>query len=82
MYTYIEYSKFLSLETNKELRELQSTYLGFPIRLPMKFHDVVKFLPDRIQLVANKISDFWAKCLIIDLHFDFSGLKIELSQKK
>ena len=47
----------------------------------MNFHDVVKFLPDRVQLGANEISDFWAKCLVIDIHFDFLGLKIELSQK-
>ena len=47
----------------------------------MNFHDVVKFLPDRVQLGTNEISDFWAKCLVIDFHFDFLGLKIELSQK-
>ena len=47
----------------------------------MNFHDVVKFLPNRVQLGANEISDFWAKCLVIDFHFDFLGLKIELSQK-
>ena len=47
----------------------------------MNFHDVVKFLPDRVQLGANEISDFWAKCLVIDIHFDFLGLKIVLSQK-
>jgi hypothetical protein len=50
--------------------------LGFPIRFPMNFHDVVKFLPDRVQLGTNEISDFWAKCLIIDFHFDFLGLLI------
>ena len=47
----------------------------------MEFHDGVKFFPHRIQLRAYEISDFWAKCLIIDLHFDFPALKIELSQK-
>ena len=60
---------------------MQSAHLGFPIRFPMNFHDVVKFLPDRVQLGTNEISDFWAKCLVIDIHFDFLGLKIELSQK-
>ena len=60
---------------------MQSAHLGFPIRFPMNFHDVVKFLPDRVQLGTNEISDFWAKCLVIDFHFDFLGLKIELSQK-
>ena len=47
----------------------------------MEFHDGVKFFPHRIQLRAYEISDFWAKCLIIDFHFDFPALKIELSQK-
>ena len=60
---------------------MQSAHLGFPIRFPMNFHDVVKFLPDSVQLGTNEISDFWAKCLVIDIHFDFLGLKIELSQK-
>ena len=71
----------ISYWEDKELRELQSAHLGFPIRFPMNFHDVVKFLPDRVQLGTNEISDFWAKCLVIDIHFDFLGLKIELSQK-
>ena len=78
---FLNVSWHFLLREDKELRELQSAHLGFPIRFPMNFHDVVKFLPDRVQLGTNEISDFWAKCLVIDFHFDFLGLKIELSQK-
>ena len=78
---FLNVSWHFLLREDKELRELQSAHLGFPIRFPMNFHDVVKFLPDRVQLGTNEISDFWAKCLVIDIHFDFLGLKIELSQK-